>query len=377
MTDSSPKKSAWVFCFNHGCDDQQSVNIIVKDILDDIYSNANTLVGQAGRTSYPFPKSVEDAVAPAFLSWKTLKWAVFQLVNQAANADVLPQKVLQNYKSDPVKYAKEYANPDNRRTFVEYFTLSREETAALRIVCRSNKVTITNALSACILGLTSEFFQDGFSGTSNTGLKDKDLRFLLSVGLRPFGVKNDLDKDRKHMMPDWTQGTVACASGAVDFVISVPTPQLIRDSDKREHIDFWDLAKRCKEKAKNIIENECYVPESVRLFGFGMKYADILGIVDTESKNPGTMGRGYSCGVSNVGLVSLPVPSSSSTSNDLQIREGYYGTSHARNGVFCLLSSMTVGDIFCGCLQFTSPFISVEEAKEFKLKLNRMISNLI
>ena len=377
MTNSSPKRSAWVFCFNHGCDDQQSVNIIVNEILDHIYSHANSVVGQAGRKSYPFPKSVEDAVAPAFLSWKTLKWAVFQLANQAANADVLPQKVLQNYKSDPVKYTEVYANPDNRRTFLEYFTLSREETAALRVVCRSNKVTITNALSACILSLTSEFFQSGFSGTGNTDLKNKDLRFLLSVGLRPFGVKNHLDNDRKNMMPDWTQGTVACASGAVDFVVSVPTPQLPQDSDTIQRVDFWDLARTCKEKAKNIIENECYVPESVRLFGFGMKYADILAVVDVESKNPGTMGRGYSCGVSNMGLVSLPVPSSTSTSSDLQIREGYYGTSHARNGVFCLLSSMTVGDNFCGCLQFTSPFISIEEAKEFKEKLNRMISNLI
>jgi hypothetical protein len=379
VTDSSPKKSAWVFCFNHGCDDQQSVNIIVSDILNHIYSHTNSVVGQAGKNSYPFPKSVEDAVAPDFLSWKTVKWAVFQLANQAANADVLPQKVIQDYKRDPVKYAEVYVNPENRRTFLEYFTLSREETAALRIVCRANQVTITNALSACILSLTSEFFQNGFSDTENTDLKKKDLRFLLSVGLRPFGANDHLDKDRKNMMPDWTQGTVACASGAVDFVVAVPNPQQtsIRDSDKKQQIEFWDLARTCKEKARNIIESECYVPESVRLFGFGMKYADILGIVDIESKNPSTMGRGYSCGVSNVGLVSLPVSSNPSTSNELQIREGYYGTSHARNGVFCLLSSMTVGDTFCGCLQFTSPFISTEEAKEFKEKLTRMISNLI
>ena len=43
-----------------------------------------------------------------------------------------------------------------------------------------------------------------------------------------------------------------------------------------------------------------------RLFGLGMQYADILSIVEAEAKNPSTLGRGYTCGVSNVGVVKLP-----------------------------------------------------------------------
>ena len=37
-----------------------------------------------------------------------------------------------------------------------------------------------------------------------------------------------------------------------------------------------------------------------------MQYAEILPLVEAEAKNPSTLGRGYTCGVSNVGVVKLP-----------------------------------------------------------------------
>ena len=121
-----------------------------------------------------------------------------------------------------------------------------------------------------------------------------------------------------------------------------------------------------------------------------MDFADILTIVDVEAKNPANMGRGYSCGVSNVGVVNLPIPSASTVddentkgfgekvkiSGNIAIKSAYYGTSHSRNGVFCLLSSMTAGDTLCGCLQFCSPFISRDEAIVFGESLKRMIQDL-
>ena len=331
-----------------------------------------------------FPKSVEEAIAPESLSFTTLKWAIFQMLNQAVNADMLPMSVLKNMKENPAKYSEIYSNPDKRKTFLKYVSLSKEDTVALRAVCRANGVTITNALSAAVLYATSSYFQGvpvsngpAASGTeSGAAVKEKTLRFLLSVGLRPYGVNGRKTGSNAPPSPDWTGGTVACASGAVDFVASVPGSSQPYIGEKEGSAEFWGLAKSCKEKAKDIIETSNYVPESVRLFGFGMKYADILKVVDMESRNPGTMGRGYSCGVSNVGLVTLPNPNPNSETNSLRIIEGYYGTSHARNGVFCLLSTMTVGERFCGCLQFTSPFISDSDADQFKEHLLKIITNL-
>jgi hypothetical protein len=423
---STSKRSAWVFCFNHGTDDQQSVNIIVKDLLEYIYScdkgiEINDLPSELKegnarmKNSFSFPKCVEDAIAPELPSWKTFKWSIFQLQNQAAKAIILPSNVIKNLQSDPLANIEKYLNPDNRRTFLEYFDLTKEETTALRVACRSNGVTITMALSAAILCLTSSFFQNNVDENGvKEALATKKLRFLLSVGLRSYGMLdmtdtipsvisstfNDkkMNKDIKNsVLDDWTGGTVACASGAVDFVVTVPGSitnetrniydrikisnenkdfDTIVALDKEAWVDIWNIAKVCKEKAKQIIEGENFIPESVRLFGLGMKYVDILKVVEEEARNPVTIGRGYSCGVSNVGIADLPkIPLGKS--NNFRVVKGYYGTSHARNGVYCLLSSITIEDSLCGCLQFTSPLISVEDAKLFKDCLVEIIRGII
>jgi hypothetical protein len=237
-------------------------------------------------------------------------------------------------------------------------------------------------------------------------MRAKRLRFLLSVGLRPFGA----DK------ADFTSGTVACASGAVDFVLPVaasladrasacvnngpdngpdkgPDKGLDNEFDKGLDKgagwgDFWDLAKACKDQAEEIIVKNDFVPESVRLFGFGMQYADILTIVEAEARNPDTLGRGYTCGVSNVGLAKLPTPPALSSSGRgflggkqstaaVRLVAAYYGTSHARNGVYCLLSTITVDNAFCGCLQFTNPLTTTDEAAAFKKGLLAMLRSII
>jgi hypothetical protein len=412
----SSKRSAWVFCFNHGTDDQQSVNIIVKDLLEYIYSNDKGIEnndlsteikeGHAPmKNGFAFPKCVEDAIAPEVPSWKTFKWSIFQLQNQAASAMILPSIL---------RIQEKYLNPDNRSTFLEYFNLTKEETTALRLACRSNGVTITMALSAAILCLTSSFFQNNVDENGvQEALVTKKLRFLLSVGLRSYGMPDmtdtvpsvisstsndkEMTQDKKNSaMGDWTGGTVACASGAVDFVVPVPgsitnETRNIYDKlkmsngwgfdtnvalDKEAWVDFWTIAKSCKEKAKDVIEGENFIPESVRLFGLGMKYVDILKVVEEEARSPVTIGRGYSCGVSNVGIADLPkIPLGSS--NNFRVVEAYYGTSHARNGVYCLLSSITIEDSLCGCLQFTSPLISVEDAKLFKDCLVEIIRGIV
>lgn len=386
--------SAWVFCVNHAADDQQSLNIVVKDMLEFIYGSVKSII-EIGDVK-AFPPNIETAIAPEFPSWKTVSWSIFQLLNSAAGAQVLPAKVLRTRKLDPQLYRDMYQDPNKRSTFCEFFTLTAEETENLRTTSRANGVTITNALAAAVLAVTSAFFQaDSADGvpSQQTQMKAKRLRFLLSVGLRSFGV----DKT------DFADGTVACASGAVDFVLPVAATLADRASAcvaagpqkgvggggtgaGAEWADFWALAQSCRDQADDIIVKNEFVPESVRLFGFGMQYADILTIVEAEARNPDTLGRGYTCGVSNVGLAKLPSPPPASTSSTgwkkqsaavIRPVAAYYGTSHARNGVYCLLSSITVDGAFCGCLQFTNPLTTVEEAAAFKEGLLAMLRSII
>jgi len=78
----------------------------------------------------------------------------------------------------------------------------------LKALCKSQDVTITQFLSALIIFLT-DFAINGDEATVAETAGLRKLRFLLSVGLRPFGspkfyVDNSDNKD-------WTGKTVACA----------------------------------------------------------------------------------------------------------------------------------------------------------------------
>lgn len=114
-------------------------------------------------------------------------------------------------------------------------------------------------------------------------------------------------------------------------------------------------------------------------------FVDILTAVEMDARNPQTMGRGFSCGVSNMGRVDVRAMintmnaadagiGSGSSAKKINLKEMYYGTSHGRNGVLCQLSCMTLcqgtskellagagnedRSTFHGTLQFTEPLIS-------------------
>jgi len=295
-----------------------------------------------------------------------------------------PQKLFEGIKENPAAFTR-HVNPDERETFCEFFTLPSGTTDNLRKACRAQGVTVTNALAAAMLSVTAAATQvlGGVKSMNNQAeeeatVKNSLLRFLLSVDLRPFGVE---------LTSDWAKGTVACAAGAVDFVVPVSASVALKGdvtrpltSTSTSTSEMWQLAKQCGEKASYIIEQQGWVPESVRLFGFGMQYADILRVVEMEAKNAGSLGRGYSCGVSNMGLVKFATSDESNTAPTLGVSTAFYGTSHGRNGVLCQLSCMTVGGgdnaPFCGCLQFTSPLISREEANQIAKRLVQLVEQL-
>lgn len=80
-------------------------------------------------------------------------------------------------------------------------------------------------------------------------------KFLLAVDLRRFGAGQYAGKD------DWTGGTVACAGGAIDYVVDVAVGsgrRLTGEADKvsREGAleEFWALARRCKDATRDLVE---------------------------------------------------------------------------------------------------------------------------
>ena len=382
-------QSALVFTFNHATDDQQSLHIILRDVLRE-YERIDQGKQAPPVESLPFPASVEEAVAPGAPTGNTIRWALFQLFNAIRGPVMIPLQVTANLKADPARYAA-YANPDTRRTFIEPFTLPNTVAIALRAACNARNNTVTSILAAAMLCTTAAAIQRSDSDSNLPGAdkapnpnpnptRDMLLRFLLSVDLRPYGAVAAAAAtatatsvgagQRKGLQGrgDWAGGTVACAAGAVDFdvpvaaaIASYGSPQAaaslssLAAADKAAmHENMWNLAARCRNDATEVIEYSRFVPESVRLFGLGMKYAKVLQVVELDAKSSASLGRGYSCGVSNMGLVQFD--------SGIQVRQAFYGTSHARNGVLCQLSCMTTGppgkEQFFGTLQFTDPIIT-------------------
>ena len=160
---------------------------------------------------------------------------------------------------------------ENRRTKTELFEISEEKMTKIRTLCKSNDITVTQFFSALMLYVTDAIIiNEKATGDNNLSRK---LRFLLSVGLRPFGTDG--------ISKDWTGGTIACAGGALDFVITIKGKNILVADGQIEIVHgalpeaFVNTAKLCRDKAKNLFDRG-FVQESVRLFGLGMKYADIL-----------------------------------------------------------------------------------------------------
>lgn len=334
---NSAHRTALVFVVDHGIDDQTSVHLILGHILTP---------SSREETSLPLPPSVEEAVSNhlAFrgLSWRTLLWAGYQLFNLLSRPRLIPTHF-------PLERVRD---PAQRFTFCRFFDLSTEEMQGLHKAAKARGLSLTHLLSAAVLVATQSLVT-----ASDKDFSPTLLRFLLSVGLRPYGMNRQ----------DFTGGTVACAAGAVDYLAWLPLSTLLPPSTSplsptaisNTFLEsFWSLARFCQDSSQRLLASWQVVPESVRLFDLGYQLVDIPQAVERDAHGA-SFGRGYSCGLSNMGKIDLGV----SKEDGPSLERIYYGTSHGRNGVLMLLSCMTLRDGgFSGCLQFPGPLVDEEAA---------------
>lgn len=363
IKDTTKQQSSLIFTFNHGIDDQRSVNIVIADILYLINSRRSSVATAGLGGPLPFPPSIESAVSRG-LSFRTVWWALFQIRNGLSKAVVLPDHLTGTSAecSQP-----SISDPNQRKTVLRHISLSAREVNNIKAQCRRRGLSVTHLLNAAVSTITARYI------TSTTTPRDITIRFLVSVGLRSYHKNSN--EARKG---DFTEETVACASGAVDYVLKCP--ELLILDNVNTSPQMWEtlfaLAKQSQEEANFVLEQAAFVPESVTLMDIGFRTVDILQAVELDAKNKNTLGRGYTCGVSNMGVVDFV--SSCSKPSDfieaqqrLQVQEIYYATSHGRNGNLCQLSCMTVaasGDWY-GCLQFPWPIVTENEADNMRNSL--------
>lgn len=391
MGSSEMDKSVWVFAVNHGIDDQYSLHLIINELLSSINHPEN----DGWNESLNFPLSIEEGISLSSLTpqTKTFEWIAHQVFNSVRSPIMVPNAIRRLDKNEAfARY-----NIEKRRTIIRLFSIPKTVMNSLQEYLRKlsedsrQKPTITHLLSAVMIYCTNiaiKHFGEVRRDENDYGDGNSLLRFLLSVGLRPY---SKLQKNTKGPISDFTWGGVACASGAVDFIVPADdtitnTLQKLLSLTEGSKIDdlieilrnpIRQTIEYCAQKSRDIIQESQWVPESVRLFDIGMKSVDILQAVEIDANNEKSFGRGYSCGVSNMGKVNfIQKETAESATKQLSVEECFYGTSHHRNGVLCQLSCMTLDKAFYGCLQFPSPLVTAEEAELFQNMVERFIKLL-
>ena len=305
----SDSPCALVFSSNHAISDQGSVNVLMDQILADVVSIEDNGSVTNKAVVQDMPMAMEDSVLGEKSRWSdieaagispgTIKYVIDKAAEGFKSPVILPDdsntgggdSVIGAVSTIMGKSAGgESKESSQRKSTVQFRSLSRESTTALLDACRRNDVSVTNALIAT-MALTSSDFIDG--GDEKSG-KTRNYKVLQSLDMRRFGAQ--LDKCE----------TVACMAGSNDIMlgpISDRSGESLRsspDSKKSQQL-FWNLAKEGKDQTQRFVDSDG-PSHAVRVFDFAMSISDMNNLIDLTVKSKDSQGRAYSSGVSNVGV---------------------------------------------------------------------------
>jgi hypothetical protein len=216
--DGSDSSSALLLSFNHAISDQSSANRLTDQIvslLAEIDQNGSVV-------NHPLqqeiPPSVEESVLGKSETWKdigpkgispgTIKYVVGKALEETKGPVILPDGFSEGggvLAALATISGNAAGGEDNRsmerKSVLEFRTLSKEASSALLAKCRENGVSVTNALSAAIT-LTSTDFVDGGKATN----KARNYKVLQSLDMRRYGKAVESGE------------SVGCLAGSMDLM---------------------------------------------------------------------------------------------------------------------------------------------------------------
>ncbi|CAM9907347.1 unnamed protein product, partial [Ectocarpus fasciculatus] len=344
------RRTALVCTMNHALEDQRSSNVMLQGILE---AAAGTASGPADSADddaagFDLPPSMEAAIVEGKRIRRNTLWYMWAqaratIAKPVVLPDGLPSVTERIEGGDEGPFGVK-----SRKSTCEFSSVSADDVSAMLQACsRERGLTLSGALSAaCQMACSDVAHAEGSRGSNL-------YKFLLAVDLRRFGSGEYSDMD------DWTGGTVACAGGAIEYAVKVPAgsgSRLVgRNGEEAARVareEFWRLAKRCKTATRDMVEKET-LREAVAFFDWVMDNIHVWKSVDIESRNAKTLGRAYTCGVSNMGRY----PFDTEVGN-LSLKAVHYGTSQSTRGSLFQLSCGTIdGELFM-TLQFAEPLVT-------------------
>eukprot|EP00980_Cylindrotheca_fusiformis_P019339 scaffold6638_cov127-Cylindrotheca_fusiformis.AAC.23 len=326
--EGSDSPCALLFSFNHAISDQSSANKLTDQIvslLAEIDENGSVL---SHPVAQEIPPSVEESVLGKRETWKdigsagispgTIKYVAGKALEETKAPVILPDGfgegggVLGAIATITGNAAGgEDSKSMERKSVLEFRTLSKQATSSLLEKCRENGVSITNALSAA-LTLTSTDFIDGGKPKS----KERNYKILQSLDMRRFGKAEDTGK------------SVGCLAGSMDLMHG-PLPdrsgervgihnvaawnqhcrshpfsfrrQLRTQPTKKGLKLFWDLAREGQSQTESFVASDGPT-HAVRVFDFAMTVSDLNNLVHLTAQSKDSQGRAYSAGFANAGV---------------------------------------------------------------------------
>jgi hypothetical protein len=366
--DTKTGKCALLFAFNHAISDQGSVNRLVDQILRKVVvlEKGESLPLQPQR----IPVALEDSVLGMQQRWSdvttngvsvdTIQYVASKAAEGLRNPVILPESSSSN-SGNPLGALTIISgqtaggmDTEQRKSTVQFRSLSPSSTSALLSQCRVNNVSVTNLLTAAVTLTATDFIGDGIDTSS-----ERNYKILQSMDMRRFGQQ--LDKGE----------SVACMAGSMDLMHG-PLPdrsgERVRTGQDTELV--WKLAKEGKEQTTQFIDKGG--PEqAVRVFDFAMSIADLNNLVYLTAQSKDTKGRAYSAGIANIGV--FESQSAFGTKGETlkskhgryQVENMFFATSHVQSGCLYQVSCLTVD----GKLELTfhpvSPIVSEETNQKF------------
>ena len=158
---------------------------------------------------------------------------------------------------------------EERKSTVQFRSLSESTMKALLGKCKENAVTLSNVLSAAMAYTATDFISNG----TNNKNEERNYKVLQSLDMRRFGSKLD------------NCDTVACMAGSHDLMLG-PLPdnsgeKMRKSSSPDKETKFWELVKDSKLQTKEFIDSNG-PQEATRVFDFAMTISDMNNLVVSE-----------------------------------------------------------------------------------------------
>ena len=343
--DNMPRQGlpcALVMTMNHAISDQGSFNLVMDQILSDIVelenNTSSTLTDKrllkAPAYIQSVPTCLENSVlgtarrldlssllrSPFSPSQKKLRAYALRKIKEAAKAPALLPENWENNDGTGGSILTPASvlfcgiplgteDITQRRSFVQYRTLSPDVTAALVKRSKAHRVPISMTLAAAVVATCADFFDEKSVANDTEGSARH--KILDGGKSRMYKILQSLDTRR---FPGATDpgDTLSCQASGMDLLVG-PLPDFLgrtirniskdnQSNEDKEHIMdiFWKVAKQSLDQTSSFLKGGDAI-ESVRLFDLGMSVCDIGRLVDAYALSNLTKGRTWSAGITNVG----------------------------------------------------------------------------